>query len=322
MPSNLIFWILFVLFVLAMLALDLGVFNRKAHVVHFKEAIGWTIVWISLAGVFAVLLSQYGHLMTGDHTRPNSQLSLEFVTGYLIEESLSVDNLFVFLLIFRYFKVPSEQQHRVLFWGIIGALIMRAIFIIAGVALIRRFEWITYIFGAFLIFVGVRLFFQKEDDQQLQKSAMVRFLQKHLRLTRDYHGGKFWIMRDGVRYFTPLALVLLIVEASDVIFATDSIPAILAITHDAFVVFTSNVFAILGLRSLYFALAGMMKTFHLLHYGLSVILTFIGIKMLSAHWFEVPTIAALGVIVGVLAISVAASLMFPAKPEHRHRAAD
>ena len=238
-----------------MLALDLGVFNRKAHVVHFKEAIGWTIVWISLAGVFAVLLSQYGHLMTGDHTRPNSQLSLEFVTGYLIEESLSVDNLFVFLLIFRYFKVPSEQQHRVLFWGIIGALIMRAIFIIAGVALIRRFEWITYIFGAFLIFVGVRLFFQKEDDQQLQKSAMVRFLQKHLRLTRDYHGGKFWIMRDGVRYFTPLALVLLIVEASDVIFATDSIPAILAITHDAFVVFTSNVFAILGLRSLYFALA-------------------------------------------------------------------
>lgn len=317
MPSNLIFWVLFVLFVLAMLALDLGVFNRKAHVVHFKEAVGWTIVWVSLAGLFAVLLLQWGHLMTGDHSRPNSQLSLEFVTGYLIEESLSVDNLFVFLLIFRFFKVPSEQQHRVLFWGIIGALVMRAIFIIAGVSLIHRFHWITYIFGAFLVYVGVQLFFQKEDEQQMERSPMVRFFQKHLRLTKNYEGGKFWVMQEGVRFFTPLMLVLLVVEASDVIFATDSIPAILAITQDAFVVFTSNVFAILGLRSLYFALAGMMKTFHLLHYGLSVILTFIGIKMLGAHWFKIPTIAALGVIVGVLAISVAASLIFPPKPERR-----
>ncbi len=317
MPSNLVFWVLFVIFVLAMLALDLGVFNRKAHVVHFKEAVGWTIVWVSLAGLFAVLLLQWGHLMTGDHSRPNSQLSLEFVTGYLIEESLSVDNLFVFLLIFRYFKVPSEQQHRVLFWGIIGALVMRAIFIIAGVALIRRFAWITYVFGAFLVYVGVRLFFQKEDEHQMEKNPIVRFLQKHLRLTKNYEGGKFWVMRDGIRYFTPLMLVLLVVEASDVIFATDSIPAILAITQDAFVVFTSNVFAILGLRSLYFALAGMMKTFHMLHYGLSVILTFIGIKMLGAHWFHIPTLAALGVIVGVLAISVAASLIFPPKPQRR-----
>ena len=317
MPSNLIFWVLFVLFVLAMLALDLGVFNRKAHVVHFKEAVGWTIVWVSLAGLFAVLLLQWGHLMTGDHSRPNSQLSLEFVTGYLIEESLSVDNLFVFLLIFRFFKVPSEQQHRVLFWGIIGALVMRAIFIIAGVSLIHRFHWITYIFGAFLVYVGVQLFFQKEDEQQMERSPMVRFFQKHLRLTKNYEGGKFWVMQEGVRFFTPLMLVLLVVEASDVIFATDSIPAILAITQDAFVVFTSNVFAILGLRSLYFALAGMMRTFHLLHYGLSVILTFIGIKMLGAAWFKIPTIAALAVIVGVLAISVAASLIFPPKPERR-----
>ena len=317
MPSNLIFWVLFVLFVLAMLALDLGVFNRKAHVVHFKEAVGWTIVWVSLAGLFAVLLLQWGHLMTGDHSRPNSQLSLEFVTGYLIEESLSVDNLFVFLLIFRFFKVPSELQHRVLFWGIIGALVMRAVFILAGVSLIHRFHWITYIFGAFLVYVGVRLFFQKEDEQQMERSPLVRFFQKHMRLTKNYEGGKFWVMREGVRFFTPLMLVLLVVEASDVIFATDSIPAILAITQDAFVVFTSNVFAILGLRSLYFALAGMMKTFHLLHYGLSVILTFIGIKMLSTHWFKIPTIAALGVIVGVLAISVAASLIFPPKAERR-----
>ncbi len=319
MPSNLIFWVLFVVFVLAMLALDLGVFNRKAHVVHFKEAVGWTIFWVSLAGLFAVLLLQWGHLMTGDHSRPNSQLSLEFVTGYLIEESLSVDNLFVFLLIFRYFKVPPEQQHRVLFWGIIGALVMRAIFIIAGVSLIHRFDWITYIFGAFLVYMGVRLFFQKEDEQQMERSPMVRFFQKHMRLTKNYEGGKFWVMRNGVRLFTPLMLVLLVVEASDVIFATDSIPAILAITQDAFVVFTSNVFAILGLRSLYFALAGMMKTFHLLHYGLSIILTFIGVKMLGAHWYKIPTIAALGVIVAVLAMSVAASLIFPPKAE-RHAA--
>jgi tellurite resistance protein TerC len=316
-PSNLIFWVLFILFVLAMLALDLGVLNRKAHVVRFKEAVGWTIVWVSLAGLFALLLLQWGHLMTGDHSRPNSQLSLEFLTGYLIEESLSVDNLFVFLLIFRYFKVPADQQHRVLFWGIIGALVMRAIFIIAGVSLIRRFHWITYIFGAFLVYVGVRLFFQKEDEHQMERSSLVRFFQKHMRFTKHYEGGKFWVMRDGVRYFTPLMLVLLVVEASDLIFATDSIPAILAITQDVFVVFTSNVFAILGLRSLYFALAGMMKTFHLLHYGLSVILTFIGVKMLGAHWFEIPTLAALGVIVGVLAISVAASLIFPPKAERR-----
>jgi tellurite resistance protein TerC len=317
-PSNLIFWILFVIFVLAMLALDLGVFNRKAHTVHFKEAVGWTVVWISLAGLFAILLLQYGHLMTGDHSRPNSQLSLEFVTGYLIEESLSIDNLFVFLLIFRFFKVPSEQQHRVLFWGIIGALVMRALFIFAGVALIRRFHWIIYVFGAFLIYVGIRLFFQKEDDQQLERSPMVRFFSKHMRLTKDYEGGKFWVMRDGVRYFTPLMLVLLIVEASDVVFATDSIPAILAITQDTFVVFTSNVFAILGLRSLYFALAGMMRSFHLLHYGLSVILAFIGVKMLGSHWLHIPTVAALGVIVGVLAVSVAASLLFPPKA-HKHQ---
>lgn len=318
MPSNLIFWIIFIVFVLTMLALDLGVFNRKAHVVQFKEAVGWTVVWISLAGLFAILLLQYGHVMTGDHTRPNSQLSLEFITGYLIEESLSVDNLFVFLLIFRYFKVPSEQQHRVLFWGIIGALVMRAIFIFAGVALIRRFHWIVYIFGAFLIYVGIRLFFQKEDEQQMERSPLVKFFSRHMRLTKEYEGGKFWVMKDGVRFFTPLALVLLIVEASDVIFATDSIPAILAITQDTFVVFTSNVFAILGLRSLYFALAGMMRTFHLLHYGLSVILTFIGVKMLGAHWFKIPTVAALGVIVGVLAISVAASLIFPPRHQNQH----
>jgi tellurite resistance protein TerC len=300
-----------------MLALDLGVFNRKAHVVHFKEAIGWTVVWISLAGLFAVLLSQYGHIMTGNHAKPNSELTLEFITGYLIEESLSVDNLFVFLLIFKYFKVPAERQHGVLFWGIIGALVMRAIFIFAGVALINRFEWIIYVFGVFLIYVGIKLFFQKGEGKQLENSWILRFFQKNLRLTQEYDGGKFITLRNGVRYFTPLALVLLVVETSDVIFAADSIPAILAITRDTFVVFTSNVFAIMGLRSLYFALAGMMRTFHLLHYGLALILTFIGIKMIGSHWFEIPIVIALGVVVGVIAVSVAASLIFPPRtPEH------
>jgi tellurite resistance protein TerC len=312
-PSNWIFWVLFLVFVLAMLALDLGVFNRKAHVVHFKEAIGWSVVWISLAGLFAVLLSQYGHTMTGNHGKPNSELSLEFITGYLIEESLSIDNLFVFLLIFKYFKVPAEQQHRVLFWGIIGALVMRAIFIFAGVALINRFHWVIYVFGVFLVYVGIKLFFQKGEAMNLQDSALLRFFQKHLRLTKEYEGGRFMVLRDGIRYFTPLALVLLVIETSDVIFAVDSIPAILAITRDTFVVFTSNVFAILGLRSLYFALSGMMRTFHLLHYGLAIILTFIGLKMIAAEWFKVPIVIALGVVVGVLAISVAASLLFPPK---------
>lgn len=315
MPSNWIFWVGFNVFVLIMLALDLGVFNRKAHVVRFKEALGWTAFWVSLAFVFAVLLNFFGHTMTGNHGKPNSVLALEFVTGYLIEESLSIDNLFVFLLIFKYFKVPGEQQHRVLFWGIIGALVMRAIFIFAGVALINRFHWIIYVFGVFLIYVGIKLFFQQEDDAEVANSAMVRFFRKHMRLTEQYEGGKFMVMRNGVRYFTPLALVLLVVEATDVIFATDSIPAILAITRDAFVVYTSNVFAIMGLRSLYFALAGMMRTFHLLHYGLSVILVFIGGKMIASHWLEIPIIVALGVVVGVLALSVGLSLVFPPKEE-------
>lgn len=320
MPSNLIFWILFVVFVLLMLALDLGILNRKAHVVHFKEAIGWTIVWVSLAGLFAVLLTQWGHVMTGNHAKPNSELALEFVTGYLIEESLSVDNLFVFLLIFRYFKVPAEHQHRVLFWGILGALVMRAIFIGVGVTLINRFHWVVYIFGAFLVYVGVRLFFQHGEESDPSKGAIVKFFRKHMRLTDEYHGGRFTIIKNGIRYFTPLALVLVVVETTDVIFATDSIPAILAITRDAFVVFTSNVFAILGLRSLYFALAGMMRTFHLLHYGLSVILVFIGVKMLSSHFFEIPIVIALGVVVGVLALSIAASLIFPPKEERKAHA--
>ncbi len=313
MPANWIFWLVFNVFVLAMLALDLGVFNRKAHVVRFREAIAWTLVWISLAGVFAVLLYYFGHLMTGHAERPNRVLSLEFITAYLIEESLSVDNLFVFLLLFRYFKVPDQYQHKVLFWGIVGALVMRLVFIVAGVTLINRFHWIIYVFGAFLVYTGFKLFGQQEGDSDPGKNPVVRFSRKYLRVTDEYVGGKFIVLREGRRYLTPLALVLLVVETTDVVFAADSIPAVLAITRDPFIVYTSNVFAILGLRSLYFALAGMMELFHLLHYGLAIILVFIGTKMLVSHYYEVPIVIALGVVVLVLAGSVGLSVVFPKK---------
>lgn len=311
MPSNWLFWVLFNVFVLAMLALDLGVFNRKAHVVRFREAISWTVVWISLAGVFALLIYFFGHEMTGHAERPNHVMALEFVTGYLIEESLSVDNLFVFLLLFRYFKVPGEYQHKVLFWGILGALIMRAIFIVAGVTLINRFHWIVYIFGAFLVYTGFKLFRQDEGESDPGKNPVVRFCRKYLRLTHDYVGSKFTVTQHGRGYLTPLALVLIVVETTDVVFAADSIPAVLAITRDPFIVYTSNVFAILGLRSLYFALAGMMELFHLLHYGLAIILVFIGAKMLVSHYVEIPIAIALGVVVLVLAGSVGLSVAFP-----------
>jgi len=310
MPSNWLFWVLFNAFVLVMLVLDLGVFNRKEHAIRFREALAWTVMWVSLAAVFAVLLAHFGHLMTGHMHRPNRVLSLEFVTGYLVEYSLSVDNLFVFLLIFSYFRVPKPLQHKVLFWGILGALILRAIFIFAGVALINRFHWVIYIFGAFLVYVGLKLM-RGEEQGDPGKSAVVKFFRKHLRLTHDYEGNRFSVMRDGVRWFTPLALVLLVVETTDVMFATDSIPAVLAITREPFIVYTSNVFAILGLRSLYFALAGLMDLFHLLHYGLAVILIFIGAKMLLSNYYEMPIEWALLAVVGVLLVSVVLSLLFP-----------
>ena len=313
MPSNWIFWIGFNIFVLFMLALDLGVFNRKAHTVSFREALTWTGVWISLAATFGVLIYFFGHTMTGNMNRPNSTLALEFVTGYLIEESLSVDNLFVFLLIFRYFKVPGPFQHKVLFWGIIGALVMRAVFIATGVTLINRFHWIIYVFGAFLLFVGFRLLRQSEESVHPERNPLVKWFRTHMRMTSDYEGPNFFVVKDGLRYATPLALVLIVVETTDVIFAVDSIPAVLAITRDPFIVYTSNVFAILGLRSLYFALSGMMDLFHLLHYGLAVILMFIGAKMLASHYIEIPIAVALGVVVGVLALSIGLSLLYPAK---------
>ncbi len=292
------FWVLFNLFVLAMLALDLGLLNRRGHRIRFREALAWSGAWIALAGVFAVLVLFWrGH-----------GPALQFVTGYVIELSLSVDNLFVFLIIFRYFKVPDEHQHRVLYWGILGALIMRAIFILAGVTLIRRFEWITYLFGAFLVYSGFKLLRQGETEIHPDKNPVLRLFRNAFPVSSDYEGGSFFVQRAGL-YATPLFIVLLVIETTDVLFAVDSIPAVLAISRDAFIVYTSNVFAILGLRSMYFALAGLMEVFQYLHYGVSVVLIFIGAKMLSSHYAEIPTIWALGIVLLVLVVSVVASAL-------------
>ncbi len=286
-----------------MLALDLGVFHRSGHEVKFREAVGWSVVWIALAAAFAVIVYFW-------HGRTES---LEFVTGYIIELSLSVDNLFIFLLIFRYFKVPPGDQRKVLFWGILGALAMRAIFILLGVSLISRFHWIIYVFGAFLVYSGVKLIFQDEGEVHPEKNPVLRMFRRLMPVSDTYEEGKFLVRRPGLMA-TPLLVVLVVVETTDVIFATDSIPAVLAITLNGFIVYTSNVFAIMGLRSMYFALAGMMEVFHYLHYGLSVVLIFIGAKMLVSHYYQIPTAIALGVVGGVLAVSVAASLVFPRKP--------
>jgi tellurite resistance protein TerC len=285
-----------------MLVLDLGVFHRRAHTVKFREALAWSAVWIALAVIFAVVVFFW-------HGRTPA---LEFVTGYVIELSLSVDNLFVFLLIFRFFHVPPVHQHKVLFWGILGALIMRAVFIVAGVGLIQRFHWIIYVFGAFLVYSGIKLFFQKEAEIHPEKNPVLRLFRRFVPVTKDYEGNKFFVRRAGL-YATPLFVVLLVVETTDLLFAVDSIPAILAITRDAFIVYTSNVFAIMGLRSMYFALAGMMEMFRYLHYGLSLVLVFVGAKMLLSHYLEIPTPVALAAVAGVLAISVIASVANPKK---------
>jgi len=293
-----LFWILFNVFVVAMLVLDLGVFHRQSHTVKYREALIWSAVWIALAIIFTVVI-YFWHGRTP---------SLEFITGYVIELSLSVDNLFVFLLIFRYFQVPPVHQHKVLFWGILGALIMRAIFIAAGVGLIQRFHWIVYVFGAFLLYSGFKLLRQGEAEIHPEKNPVLRLFRRWVPVTKDYEGDKFFVRRTGL-LATPLLVVLVVVETTDLLFAVDSIPAILAITRDAFIVYTSNVFAILGLRSMYFALAGMMEMFRYLHYGLSVVLMFVGAKMMLSHYYEVPTVLALGAVAGILLLSVAASVL-------------
>ena len=300
MGINSYFWIGFHIFIFLMLALDLGVFHKHAHKVPVKEAIIWTIVWISLALVFNLFVFfEFGKIK-----------ALEFLTGYVIEYSLSVDNIFVFILIFSYFAVKAQYQHKILFWGILGALIMRGIFIFTGVALINRFHWIVIIFGGFLVFSGIRMLFQKETEVDPEKNAIVRFFKKFLPVSHDMHGGNFFIRQNKKLYATPLFLVLLIIESSDLLFAVDSIPAILAISHDRFIVYTSNIFAIMGLRSLYFAIAGIIGYFRFLKIGLAFVLTFVGLKMLAAFIkFEIPIVLSLGIIIAILLISILASVV-------------
>jgi tellurite resistance protein TerC len=300
MGINIYFWIGFHLFIFLMLALDLGVFHKKAHKVPVKEAIIWSAVWISLALIFNLFI--YFEL--------GKTKALEFLTGYVIEYSLSVDNIFVFILIFSYFAVKAEYQHRVLFWGILGALIMRAIFIFAGVALINKFHWIVLIFGGFLVYTGIHMLFQKDTAVDPEKNVIAKFFRKFLPVSESYHGDKLFIKQNHRLYATPLFLVLLIIESSDLIFAVDSIPAILAISQDRLIVYTSNIFAILGLRSLYFAVSGIMGYFRYLKVGLAFVLSFVGSKMLLAYFnFEIPIVFSLLVIVFILTVSIIASVL-------------
>ncbi|MEJ7813102.1 MAG: TerC family protein [Gemmatimonadaceae bacterium] len=301
MATSIWFWVIFNAFVLGMLALDLGVFHRKAHVVKPKEAAIWTAVWVSAALLFCAGLAWF----KDGHT------ALLFLTGYVIEESLSVDNIFVIVLIFAYFGVPAKYQHRVLFWGIIGALVMRGTFIGLGSFLIAKFHWILYIFGGFLVITGVRMAIRQDEEFDGDKNPVMRLARRLLPVTDEYDGQNFFTVRDGKRLATPLFLVLVMVEFTDLIFAVDSIPAIFAVTTDPFIVYTSNVFAILGLRSLYFLLSGAMDKFHLLRYGLAAILSFVGVKMLIADYYKIPILVSLGVIIGILALSMILSLRFP-----------
>jgi tellurite resistance protein TerC len=299
------FWVVFNLFILGMLALDLGVFHRKAHEVSFREAGIWTGVWVTLAFAFAAGL----YLLAGPEP------ALAFATGYLIEETLSVDNIFVMVLIFQYFGVPRKYQHRVLFWGIVGALIMRGVFIVVGAVLIHQFHFVIYIFGALLIVTGAKMAFREEAPFDAETNRLLRLARRFLPMTRIYHGKEFLVKEDGRWLATPLFLVLLMVEFTDLLFAIDSIPAIFAVTTDPFIVYTSNIFAILGLRSLYFLLAGIVHKFRFLKYGLSFILVFVGVKMVLSDVRKVPIIASLIVIACALAISILASLMVPEQHE-------
>jgi tellurite resistance protein TerC len=299
MDSQLSLWVVFNVFVLGILALDLLVLHRKAHTVSLREALAWSCVWVSLALLFCL----------GIYFFRGGEKALEFLTGYVIEWSLSVDNLFVFLVIFSYFAVPPIYQHRVLFWGILGALVLRAVFIATGAALLANFHWMIYVFGGFLIFTGIKLLFVGEEKIEPEKNPAVRLVRRFMKITPDYHGQRFFIRIDGKLWATPLFLVLVVVETTDVIFAVDSIPAIFAITLDPFIVYTSNVFAILGLRALFFLLAGVMEMFRYLRVGLAFVLCFVGAKMLIAEFYKVPIGISLGVVGGILLISILASML-------------
>jgi tellurite resistance protein TerC len=305
MPNSFLLWSGFNLFVLGMLALDLGVFHRKSKEITVKDALVWTGVWITLAMCFNFFVYQYF----------GRQEAIEFFTGYVIEKSLSVDNIFVIIMIFSYFQVPPAYQHKVLFWGILGALVMRVIFIFAGIELIHRFHWLIYIFGGFLIITGIRMVLGGEAKIEPDKNPLVKIVRKVFPVTKSFEGDNFFVRRDSKLWATPLFLVVVLIEATDLIFAVDSIPAILAITDNAFIVYTSNVFAILGLRSLYFALSGIEKYFHYLKYGLATILVFVGAKMCLADYYKIPIEVSLIVIVSVLIISIVASMLFPKKAD-------
>ena len=296
--DSLFLWVFFNVFVLGMLALDLLVFHRKAHAVSLREALVWSCVWVSLALLFGL----------GVYFVRGGEKALEFLTGYVIEWSLSVDNLFVFLVIFSYFGVSPIYQHRVLFWGILGALVLRAIFIATGTALLTNFHWMIYVFGGFLIFTGIKLLFAGEEKIEPEKNPAVRLVRRFMNVTPDYHGQQFFIRKDGRLWATPLLLVLIVVETTDVIFAVDSIPAIFAITLDPFIVYTSNVFAILGLRALFFLLAGVMEMFRYLKVGLSFVLCFVGIKMVIVDFYKIPIGISLSVVAGILGISILVSI--------------
>ncbi|NUQ82301.1 MAG: TerC family protein [Bacteroidetes bacterium] len=300
-------WVIFNAFILILLLLDLGVFHRKSQTVTVKSALIWSAIWISLALVFNLGVWQY----------MGSTKAVEFLTGYLIEKSLSVDNIFVFVMVFTYFAVPSEYQHKVLFWGILGALVMRFILILAGAALIQEFHWIIYIFGGFLILTGLKMGLEEEKKLEPEKNPLVKLAKRFINVTPDYQGNRFFTRIDGKLWATPLFIVVLVIEFTDLVFAVDSIPAIFAITTDPFIVYTSNVFAILGLRSLYFALAGIMNLFTYLKYALAVILVYVGIKMIIVSWIKIPVLLSLGIVGGILAIAIVASLIWkPAKPQH------
>lgn len=305
-------WAIFGVTVVIMLALDLGVFHRKSKVIELKEALIWSAVWIIMALAFCV----------GIYFLENKAQALDFLAAYLIEKSLSADNLFVFLLIFSYFNIPRQYQHRVLFWGILGALLIRAVMIAAGLALIQLFHWVIYIFGAFLVFTGIKMARNKETEISPEKNPLLNFIRRYIGVTKKLHGERFFIRnkmainkRRGRYIATPLFVVLVVIETTDVMFAVDSIPAVLAVTFDPFIVYTSNIFAILGLRALYFALAGMMAMFHYLHYGLSGILVFVGMKMLISDIYKVPIALSLGVILAMLTASVIASIVMKPKQE-------
>jgi len=296
--NSILLWILFNVFVAAMLALDLGVFHRPSERPTLRQSLAWSAVWISLAAFFAVIVFFW----------QGRTAALEFSTGYIIELSLSADNLFIFLLIFRYFHLPEQEQYRVLFWGIIGAIAMRALFIFVGVGLIREFHWIIYLFGAVLVYSGLRLLFQSGERIHPEKNPILRLFRRIFPVTEDYAEGKFFVRREKL-YATPLLLVLLVIETTDVIFAVDSIPAVLSITLNTFIVYTSNIFAILGLRSLFFALSSLMDVFKYLHYGISCVLVFVGVKMVLSHSYSIPTEVSLAVIGGILLVTILASVL-------------